>query len=76
MIDKIQNAFVSVFGEEIRDEITSDATMDSVAAWDSLSFINVMLAVESEFGVSIEPDDAFEMTSVEGILGVISRKSS
>jgi len=71
MLHRLKTVFASVFGDHIIDEIELGATMESVEAWDSMSFIQVMLAVESEFGIKIGPDDAMSMTTVDGILSLI-----
>ena len=74
MLARIQNVLVSVLGESVRADITVDASMESVKEWDSLSFIKVLSAVEAEFGVRIEADDAMDLTSVVGIQALLSRK--
>ena len=74
MLARIQNVLVSVLGESVRPDITVDASMESIKEWDSLSFIKVLSAVEAEFGVHIEADDAMDLTSVAGIQELLSRK--
>ena len=39
----------------------------SYASWDSLAHVSLMLAIESEFGVSIEIADQIALTSVPSI---------
>lgn len=76
MIERIQKVFATTLGPQVVEQIDIDASMETVAAWDSLSFVQVMLAIEQEFGVKIHPDDAIEMTSVRGIVGLLERKQS
>ena len=71
---QVRDALVGVFGEDQRAALTEDASMDTVAAWDSMSFVQVMIALESTFGISISPDDATELTSVKGIMKLISKE--
>jgi acyl carrier protein len=37
--------------------------MDTVEAWDSIKHMNLVLAIEEEFGVSIPDEDAGNITS-------------
>ena len=43
--------------------ITPDTSMDNVPSWDSLKHMNLVLALEEEFKVSIPDEDAANITS-------------
>ncbi len=43
--------------------IGPNASMDNVATWDSLRHMNLILALEEEFGTSIPDEDAANLTS-------------
>lgn len=43
--------------------IGPDASMDTIANWDSLRHMNLVLALEDEFKVSIPDEDAGNITS-------------
>ena len=43
--------------------IDSDASMDTIPTWDSLRHMNLVLALEEEFRVSIPDEDAGNITS-------------
>ena len=43
--------------------IDSEASMDSIPTWDSLRHMNLVLALEEEFKVSIPDEDAGNITS-------------
>jgi acyl carrier protein len=45
------------------DMIGDDSSMDNVPTWDSLRHMNLVLALEEEFGVSIPDEDAANITS-------------
>ena len=45
------------------DSISSDTSMDNVDAWDSIKHMNLVLAIEEEFNVSIPDEDAANITS-------------
>jgi len=43
------------------------AQQSTVAGWDSLAHVSLMLAIEGEFGVTIGMRDQLELTSYEAI---------
>lgn len=45
--------------------IGPDASMDTIPSWDSLRHMNLVLALEDEFKVSIPDDDAGNITSYQ-----------
>lgn len=47
--------------------ITDTTSSDTVEAWDSMNHIHLMVALEAEFGVSFDPEQAIELTSVRAI---------
>ena len=51
--------------------IGGQTDMDSVAAWDSLRHMRLVLAIEDEFGVSIPDEDAANITSYPIIVVVL-----
>ena len=55
------------------ETITSETAQPDLPCWDSLGHINLMLALEEEFGLSLEVDDMLEMTSVPAILDHLAR---
>ena len=57
------------------DEIALSAndSIDTVEQWDSLVTVNMAIALSDRFGITVGVDDLDELTSVEGILGVIER---
>lgn len=45
--------------------IGPDASMDNIPAWDSLRHMNLVLALEEQFGVQIPDEDAGNITSYQ-----------
>lgn len=43
------------------DMITDDASPDNIENWDSLRHMNLVLALEEEFGVELTDDQVFEI---------------
>jgi acyl carrier protein len=60
--DKLRQVMASVLKVPV-GAIGPDASMDNVPTWDSLQHMNLVLALEEEFGVSIPDEDAANVTS-------------
>jgi acyl carrier protein len=55
-------------------ELTGESSAETVEAWDSLQQLNLVLAVEQEFDVGLEPEDIERMGSIAGIVLVLDEK--
>lgn len=55
-----------------RDAVTELTSMDTLDEWDSLAHMNLIIALEEEFAVSVPDEDAANMTSVELIQVVLN----
>jgi acyl carrier protein len=60
--DTLKDVMATVLGIAA-DSINDDTSMDTVEAWDSIKHMNLVLAIEEEFGVSIPDEDAANITS-------------
>ena len=54
------------------EQIPEDASTDSIEAWDSLAHMNLILAVEDAFGVTIPDEEAADLTSIPLLRLVVS----
>lgn len=61
--EKIREILSSVLGVPV-DRISEAANMDDVEQWDSLAQMNLVLALEEEFGVVIPDDEVGTMVTV------------
>ena len=60
--DTLKDVMATVLGI-VADSINDDTSMDTVEAWDSIKHMNLVLAIEEEFGISIPDEDAANITS-------------
>lgn len=57
--------------EALTTPIDANSSMDTVAEWDSLSFVSVFLGVSEHFDIEVDQDDAIAFTSIAGIVELI-----
>jgi acyl carrier protein len=71
-LNDLENIFIEIFELESNHDISklSNATQKN---WDSMMQVNLIVAVESEFNISIDPDDYEQFTSFENIHQIIKK---
>jgi acyl carrier protein len=62
--DRVTDVFCRVFGEQHRTTLTPATSMDDVPEWSSLTFMELVFALEEEFGVQFTPDESSQMFQV------------
>lgn len=48
-----------------------ESSPDSVEGWDSMQHLNLVLALEQEYGVSFEPEHIEEMSNLASIVSML-----
>lgn len=61
--DRLQEVFESLFGEEAVG-LSNEDGMHSISAWDSAGHLNLIMAIEAEYGLQFNPADFAELTCV------------
>ena len=61
-----------VFGIEDLDATCSQKTCEK---WDSMAQLNLVLELEDEFSISLEPEEIGEMTSFETVCQMVAKKT-
>jgi acyl carrier protein len=55
------------------EKTTEDLTMDDVNNWDSLTHMNLIVAIEGELGIELSGDDIAEMISFNAIRSTVAK---
>jgi len=56
------------------EDIRPDSSPDTIEAWDSLQHLNLVLALEQEFGIQFTPEEIEQLLSVELIADLLAEK--
>ena len=70
--ERLHRTISSILGVAASDLDDASSPKD-VSSWDSLNHLNLVMALEQEFGVSLSVDDALEMRSVGHIRAVLAK---
>ena len=69
--EKIVNVMSLVF-EVAPTEINDDSSTDTIENWDSLRHLNLILALEEEFGVTIPDEEVGNMVNYKIVYHVLT----
>jgi acyl carrier protein len=76
LIDRIRRVVAATFGVPMAS-ITVESGNHSIMEWDSMNHLHLIVALEAEFGVSFEPEQAVELIDVQAVhqalLGLVAR---
>lgn len=54
-------------------DLSLDTTADDLETWDSLAIINLAVAIEGEFGISLTAEEVEALVSVKSIVEILER---
>ncbi|MDY7393897.1 acyl carrier protein [Aureibaculum sp. 2210JD6-5] len=73
IISKINDFLIDEFEVE-EDDISPDANLKDTLELDSLDFVDLVVAVESNFGVKLVGEDFVNITTLQDFYNLIERK--
>jgi len=71
-MDKIDKILMEVLHVS-KDEVNKDLGMNDVNTWDSLSHMNLIVAIESNLGIELSGDDIADMITFDSVRSIISK---
>lgn len=71
--EDVARVLADVFGVD-PGQIRPDSSPDTVDSWDSVQHLNMIIALEQEFGVRFAPEEIEEAVSVQAIAAIVQRK--
>jgi len=74
-MDKLNDVFRMVFDDETLS-VSETTTANDVDGWDSLTHINLIMAVEALFRIQFSSKDLGSLRNVGDLLGIIESKGS
>ena len=70
---RVQQIVADLF-QQSPEKITPASSPDTIETWDSLQHLNLVLALEQEFGLQFTPEEIEQMLSVELIVDLLEEK--
>lgn len=56
------------------DQLNDDSSPETIANWDSLKHMNLIMALEEKFAVAFSDEEIVDMLSVKSIVDILSKK--
>lgn len=69
----IQRSVADVFQVDL-ESVRPESSPDTIGSWGSLQHLNLVLALEQEFGVEFTPEEIEQLLSVELIEALVEEK--
>lgn len=76
MQDNIATAFRKAMRLEKSFAIADAMSFDDIPGWDSVGHMNLVMELESHFGISLDMDEIIGLDSVGAVRAIIARKSA
>ena len=73
MKDRVYSVVAKVLEVPV-ESVDEQSSPDTVETWDSLRHMNLVLALEEEFGIQFTPEQIIEMLSVELIIMTVQEQ--
>jgi len=74
IVERLEDIFEDIFDERI--VIARNITADDIEDWDSLNHINIIVAIEKEFGIKFTLNELQSQKTVGDTIDLIIKKSN
>ena len=72
---RIINIIAKTFNID-RIAVDENTGMDNVPEWDSLNHLRLVMSIEDEFGISLDPEDIVRLQDFQSALAIINKYTS
>lgn len=75
LVARVAGIAADVLGED-QQAVRAETTPNDLESWDSFAQLNLVMALEDEFGVQFSPDDLDAMSSISAIAALVESRIS
>jgi acyl carrier protein len=73
LLDRVRGIAADILQVPVA-EVGDDSSPESIATWDSVHHLNLVLALEQEFNLQFEPEEIDQIGNVGQIVTLVSKK--
>ena len=55
------------------DDIDATVSAENCSRWDSIAHLNLVIELETQFGLSLEPEEIAQITSFQDIMRILNK---
>jgi acyl carrier protein len=74
MDEQVLSRVCEIAGDIMQAEVTPESSPESVESWDSVQHLNLVLALEEEYGIQFLPEEMDQAKTVRGLAQVVSAR--
>ena len=74
MNEQVLNRVREIAGDVLDTEVNADSSPLTVGSWDSVRHIDLIVAIEAEYGIRFRPAEIDEARSIGQIAGLVASK--
>jgi acyl carrier protein len=74
-LDQVRRIVADVLGMSM-SLVTADSSPETLASWDSVQHLNVVMAMEERFGIEFEPEDIEGMRTVAKMAEIVNARTA
>ena len=75
MVGRVRQVVSDVLGVPLH-EVNEESSQETVVPWDSLNILNLLLALEMEFGIQLDVGEAAQLVSVRAIVRALEARGA
>lgn len=75
MEEKVISLLSNLFKVD-KSELSLESTDESIAKWDSLGHLNMVLSLEKEFKIKVNTMEALQLDSIQKIVTLLEKKAA
>jgi len=74
MNEQVLSRVCEIASDILQADITPESSPDTVESWDSVQNLNLVLALEEEYGFQFEPEEMDQAKNVGSLARIVSAK--
>ena len=74
MNEEVLSRVCEIASDVLQADVTSESSPETVESWDSVQHLNLVLALEEEYGFEFSPEDMDQAKTVGGLAQLVSAK--
>jgi acyl carrier protein len=73
LLDRVRGIAADVLEVPLA-QVALNSSPETITTWDSIHHLNLVLALEQEFSVQLEPEEIDQIGSIESVVAIIGTK--
>ena len=70
--DRVIKTFSEIFNVDVQQIKLTD-TMEDIESWDSIGHLQLIMSIESMFGIKLNTEEVLQINSVEKCVDIVSK---